>query len=77
MTEKEAYDAADAYKALVLHRTQIAAHLLVCPREKSEMTPCIARDGQLAVCLDSFQKPLCVGCEASVTRLLDEEKARA
>lgn len=76
--EAEAYAAADRFKALIFVRTQIPTHILVCPREKSDMTPCIARDGQLAVCFNSLSHTaLCVGCEQSVNRLLHEEECKA
>jgi hypothetical protein len=39
-----------------------------CPRAKSDMTPCIARDGALALA-DNFR---CVGCNAHPKDLLDE-----
>lgn len=39
-----------------------------CPRAKSDMTPCIARDGSTALADD--QK--CVGCNAHPTALLSE-----
>jgi hypothetical protein len=37
-----------------------------CPRAKSDMTPCVARDGRTA-CDDSGE---CVGCGASASALL-------
>lgn len=46
-----------------------------CPRAKSAMTPCVMRDGELAMCYSdthiSLQTPppLCVGCNRSVTSL--------
>lgn len=40
-----------------------------CPRAKTDMTPCIARDG--SVCLASDPE-VCVGCGASPGRLLRE-----
>lgn len=39
-----------------------------CPREKSGMTPCVARDGELAVA-DGLDGDVCVGCEAKVKGL--------
>ncbi|HTF53644.1 MAG TPA: hypothetical protein VK735_39880 [Pseudonocardia sp.] len=33
---------------------------IVCPREKSSMTPCIVRDG--SICLTDPPQPVCVGC---------------
>lgn len=39
-----------------------------CPRAKSYMTPCVARDGKLA-CLDTGE---CVGCEKHPANLLKE-----
>src|SRR5690554_3660547 len=41
---------------------------IVCPREKSAMTPCVARDGKLA-CADDG---VCVGCGEHPADLLAE-----
>lgn len=60
---------ADRLKAAVHERTGIASKDLKCPREKSFMTPCVARDGALAV-LDDGR---CVGCGASCRELLVQE----
>jgi hypothetical protein len=70
IAEQEAYQQADELKALIFARTSLRGSDLVCPREKSEMTPCIARDGHLAVAFTSTGFALCVGCEAGVKRLL-------
>jgi hypothetical protein len=45
----------------VMERSEI-----VCPREKSDMTPCVSRDGRVA-CADDG---LCVGCMADPAELL-------
>jgi hypothetical protein len=37
-----------------------------CPRARTDMTPCVARDGRLA-CADDG---LCVGCDADPAALL-------
>lgn len=60
------------YKRLVLTRTGLSESELVCPREKSDMTPCVARDGDLAMTDDFF----CAGCGANVRQLLKVEEAR-
>lgn len=39
-----------------------------CPRAKNDMTPCVARDGEMA-CLDDGR---CVGCERHPATLLKE-----
>lgn len=39
---------------------------IVCPREKSDMTPCVSRDGRSACANDG----LCVGCMADPAELL-------
>jgi hypothetical protein len=39
-----------------------------CPRAKSDMTPCVARDGEIA-CSDDG---LCVGCQQHPAELLKE-----
>lgn len=41
---------------------------IACPRAKSDMTPCVARDGTLA-CLDDGE---CVGCLRHPASLLKE-----
>lgn len=64
--------AADRYKRLIRKRTGLKSSELVCPREESEMTPCIARDGSLAVG-DGYGGDVCVGCERGVLSLLAEE----
>jgi hypothetical protein len=38
-----------------------------CPRQNSDMTPCVARDGHLAVADET-----CVGCNANPADLLEE-----
>lgn len=43
-----------------------------CPREKSWMTPCVSRDGRLAVADDSR----CVGCGADPIALVEDIKGR-
>lgn len=45
---------------------------LQCPREKSYMTPCAARDGD--ICMLEDKK--CVGCGIDVTILLQHEKRK-
>ena len=67
--------AADKYKALIYKRTGIKPDELQCPREKTEMTPCIARDGSLAVASGSLGD-VCVGCERGVLYLLREEEKK-
>ena len=42
-----------------------------CPRAKSEMTPCVARDGVLATCRDQ-EGEICVGCEMRVAEMFQE-----
>lgn len=69
-SEAEAAELADEYQAMVHKRTGIKSDELVCPREKSDMTPCIARDGSIAVA-----GKVCVGCGASVKGLHSEEKS--
>lgn len=56
------------YRDAVLSRTGLTYDELECPREKSDMTPCVARDGDLAMTNDLH----CVGCGASVVELLKE-----
>jgi hypothetical protein len=42
--------------------------MIDCPRAKSDMTPCVARDGSLAC----TTKGLCVGCDRHPANLLKE-----
>ena len=62
----------DDYKRLILSRTGLSESELVCPREKSDMTPCVARDGDLAMTRD-FR---CAGCGSDIRQLLKDEEAR-
>ena len=57
---------------LIWERTGIKPDDLKCPREKSDMTPCVARDGDSAMTDDSH----CIGCGVSVVELLKNEKAK-
>ena len=59
---------ANILKEMIYKRTGIKE--LVCPREKSDMTPCICRDGDLAM----TENKECVGCGISVFTLLEKEK---
>lgn len=61
---------ADSLKRLIFERTGIQSDELSCPREKSFMTPCVVRDGDLAMA----EGKVCVGCGASVIELLNDEK---
>lgn len=65
---------ANTFRELVVKRTGIQAADLECPREKSSMTPCVGRDGGLAVASGAFY--VCVGCGVSVDQLLDAEKKK-
>lgn len=72
----------DEFRDLVLTRTGLTARTLVCPREKSDMTPCVARDG--GICVIEIHAaggggpyPVCVGCETRIDLRLAEERARA
>jgi len=73
-TEEEAYTNADVVKSLVAKRTRTPSYILQCPRVKSDITPCIIKDGRLAVVFIQ-DVALCVGCEIKVEQLLDEEHA--
>jgi hypothetical protein len=72
------YAQADELKRLVAARTGLAPDKLRCPRERSDMTPCVARDGRLAVCEGRYgsSRGLCVGCEHGVATLLIAERAK-
>jgi len=60
-------------KNMVFKRTGIKEDELVCPREKSDMTPCVARDGDLAM----TENGKCVGCGVDVYTLLTEERNKS
>jgi hypothetical protein len=39
----------------------------VCPRAKSDMTPCAIKDGELAIgCNSDATQFMCVGCDVSI-----------
>jgi hypothetical protein len=47
-----------------------------CEFAKSDMTPCVRRDGHICWVLNSFDHPICVGCERGPKTLgfnVDEE----
>lgn len=76
MTRVDAYTLADRLRAKIVTRTGIRPSFLICPREKSDATPCVARDGQLAVAFDNVDRPLCVGCEHDLVALDATETAK-
>ncbi len=65
---------ADELRRLISERTGINSRELVCPRESSFMTPCVARDGQLAVALTFGDREICAGCTLHVSILLERER---
>lgn len=72
MTSDDELTAADELSKRVMKRVGVTKRSeLRCPRERSEMTPCVARDGRLAVADDG----VCVGCGESPRTLLDRERA--
>ncbi len=71
--EEAAFAVAERLRAKILKRTGLKAEELACPREQSSMTPCVARDGKLAVGVGTGGKALCVGCEWGVVTLLQKE----
>jgi hypothetical protein len=73
--EAAAMKLADEYRGRILRRTGLKREELCCPREKSDMTPCVARDGGLAVCLLRGVTPACVGCEWTLKGLNAKEDA--
>ena len=36
-----------------------------CPYARSDMTPCVRRDGDMCWAMDANDQPICVGCEHS------------
>ena len=73
---KKGEQEAEWYKQQIYRRTKIKSEELVCPREQSGMTPCIARDGKLAVGLQYSNHPICVGCEIHIQTLVRDEQNR-
>lgn len=63
---------ADDYKRMIFKRTGLKSSELHCPREKSEITPCIARDGGLALA-ESAGGGRCAGCDYSLNTLHKKE----
>jgi hypothetical protein len=45
-----------------------------CPRAKSDMTPCVLKDGDMAIVGNSFGHEICVGCGEFVTKCRREAK---
>lgn len=81
MTQHEAEMLATDYQQMVRTRTGLQGKNLVCPFEKSDMTPCVARDGGMATflrqaCAGAEMIASCVGCEVGVEFLIDIEKKR-
>jgi hypothetical protein len=65
---------ADALTAVVMAYTRVTDRArIVCPRETSWMTPCIARDGHVALADDD----LCAGCGVTPRAALEELRARS
>lgn len=61
---------ADSLRDLVRERLALEPdEMIECPRQRSSMTPCIARDGALAVADDR----VCVGCGCGTRELLEVE----
>jgi hypothetical protein len=68
---------ADALRDSVSRRLGIRPNEIQCPRECSQFALCAARDGGLAVGLDSAENALCVGCDGYVASLLASEEIMA
>jgi hypothetical protein len=69
---EEHYENSEAYKTLVLKRLDTGPREYACPREESDMTPCIGRDGKLACTDDGY----CAGCNRTVAGLLLIERKK-
>lgn len=69
-------DDAEWLKMQIYRRTRLKPSELVCPRERSAMTPCVARDGKLAVAMKYHNHPICVGCEYRICELVNMEQQR-
>lgn len=66
------FQKAELVKNMIFKRTGIPSKDLDCPRAKSEMTPCIAKDGESACTKDG----ICVGCGMEVEKLYYVEKSQ-
>lgn len=64
---------ANELKVLIFARTNLKPNKLVCPREKSAITPCVCRDGSLAETNDGKH---CIGCGADIYDLLHAERKK-
>ncbi len=74
--EPMSFGQADEFRRLVCKRTGLKPdRSLQCPYEQSDMTPCIARDGHLAVAM-AIDGTVCVGCERRVSALLEGERLK-
>ena len=40
-----------------------------CPYAKSDMTPCVLRDGEICFAMNELEQPICVGCERTPAQL--------
>jgi hypothetical protein len=73
MDQAHAEQLADELKAAVFKRTGIPPERLHCPRDRSDMTPCAARDGRLVATVNSRGHGVCVGCGQSLQLLMQHE----
>lgn len=62
----------DKLKELVNKRTGLIPSELVCPREKTQMTPCAVRDGDNVMLDDKT----CLGCGILVYEILEIEERK-
>jgi hypothetical protein len=70
---KEFEKLAEELKALVSKRIPLQKEeYLDCPRAKSDMTPCVARDG----CLAMYDNGDCLGCNENILTLLEKEREK-
>lgn len=66
---------ADKLKYLINLRTGLKPVEIVCPRDYSDTTPCVCRDGRLAAIDDNGKlNEKCTGCGSSVAELLEKEE---
>lgn len=63
---------ADKLRELIKKRIGVDPEDIMCPREKTFMTPCVVREGDLTMADDKT----CVGCGINVLYLLEQEKGR-
>lgn len=69
------FEIADELRRLISTRVGCRPGELSCPHAMSRHTPCVARDGALAVA-EGEPADVCVGCDTPISTLMTRELAR-